>query len=114
MEQQRIKRDFVKTAEAIGRLVEKKNNAYGDSFAKTGDVMRIFYPNGISPDQYDDALGIVRGIGWAMVPECMGSSSVLAVFQADSLEHVVDDSFHMPHARKNPAMLSPVSWPEPR
>jgi hypothetical protein len=44
----------------IGKLVDEKNAAYGDSFAKSGDVMAILYPNGIKPDQYRDALAVVR------------------------------------------------------
>lgn len=44
----------------IGRLVDSKNAAYGDSFGKSGDVMRLLYPEGIRPDQYDDALGVIR------------------------------------------------------
>jgi hypothetical protein len=44
----------------IGTLVESKNAAYGDSFAKSGDVLRILYPDGITPEQYDDALAVVR------------------------------------------------------
>lgn len=45
---------------AIGRLVAEKQAAYGDSFGKSGDVLRILYPNGIQPDQYGDALAVVR------------------------------------------------------
>ena len=44
----------------IGELVERKNKAYGDSFAKSGDILRILFPNGIEPDQYDDVLAIAR------------------------------------------------------
>ena len=44
----------------IGALVAEKQKAYGDSFGKAGDVLRIFYPNGISPEQYDDALAVTR------------------------------------------------------
>ena len=44
----------------IGELVERKNKAYGDSFAKSGDILRILYPNGLEPDQYDDVLAIAR------------------------------------------------------
>ena len=44
----------------IGRLVAEKNAAYGDSFARSGEVMRILYPAGVRPDQMDDALGVVR------------------------------------------------------
>ena len=44
----------------IGELVERKNKAYGDSFAKSGEILRILYPDGIEPDQYDDVLAIAR------------------------------------------------------
>ena len=44
----------------IGKLVESKQAAYGDSFGKSGDIMRILYPSGISPEKMDDALCLVR------------------------------------------------------
>ena len=44
----------------IGRLVDAKQTAYGDSFGKAGAVMRILYPDGISVAQLDDALCVVR------------------------------------------------------
>lgn len=44
----------------IGRLVTEKQTAYGDSFGKTGDVLRILCPDGIKPEQYDDILAITR------------------------------------------------------
>ena len=44
----------------IGELVDTKQKAYGDSFGKSGSILRVLYPNGISPEQYDDALAIVR------------------------------------------------------
>lgn len=44
----------------IGKLVGEKQAAYGDSFGRSGAVMRALYPNGISPEQMDDALAIVR------------------------------------------------------
>jgi hypothetical protein len=54
------KPDFVTLATEIGKLVEEKNAAYGSSFAKCGEFLRILYPDGIQPDQYHDALLIVR------------------------------------------------------
>ncbi len=45
---------------ALGRLVETKQKAYGDSFGKAGAVMRILYPAGVAAEQLDDALTIVR------------------------------------------------------
>jgi hypothetical protein len=44
----------------IGRLVEEKQAAYGDSFGRSGEVIRAFYPTGIPPEKLDDALGVIR------------------------------------------------------
>jgi hypothetical protein len=44
----------------IGNLVSIKQKAYGNSFGKSGDVMRILYPEGVPADKLDDALTIVR------------------------------------------------------
>lgn len=44
----------------VGELVETKQAAYGDSFGRSGAVMRELYPNGIAPEQMDDALAVVR------------------------------------------------------
>jgi len=46
----------------VGSLVDKKQAAYGDSFSRSADVLRIYYPNGIHPDQYNDVLPMVRMI----------------------------------------------------
>jgi hypothetical protein len=56
------KNAFVKFGEEIGNLVAEKNEAYGDSFGKIGNVMRELYPNGINIEQMDDALTVVRVI----------------------------------------------------
>ena len=50
------------TADEIAHLTIEKGEAYGDSLVNSGDVMRIFYPDGIRPDQYIDALAMVRVI----------------------------------------------------
>lgn len=44
----------------IGKLVETKQAAYGDAFGKSGEVMRILYPDGIPVEKLDDALTVVR------------------------------------------------------
>jgi len=44
----------------IGALVDEKNAAYGDSFTKAAEFLKILYPNGIPVDAYTDALCIVR------------------------------------------------------
>ena len=45
---------------SLGALCDEKNAAYGDSFKRTGEIMRILYPTGIQPSQFDDALAVTR------------------------------------------------------
>lgn len=49
---------FEQIANKVGALVDSKNKAYGNSFAKTEEFLKILYPDGIRPDQYKD-LGLV-------------------------------------------------------
>lgn len=51
---------YTEIGAAIGQLVTEKQAAYGDSFGKSGQVLRLLYPDGISPEKLDDALTIVR------------------------------------------------------
>lgn len=44
----------------IADLVVSKQAAYGDSFGKSGSIMKILYPDGIKPEAMEDALTIVR------------------------------------------------------
>lgn len=44
----------------IGVLVDEKNAAYGDSFTKAAEFLKILYPDGIPVEAYTDALCIVR------------------------------------------------------
>jgi hypothetical protein len=46
----------------IGRLVEEKDQAYGRSFQRSQEILKILYPNGVEPDQYCDMLGMIRVI----------------------------------------------------
>lgn len=48
--------------EDIGKLVQEKNEAYGDSFGQACRILEVLYPNGIQPSQYRDALAITRVI----------------------------------------------------
>lgn len=57
-----MKERLLVLGEAIARLVAEKNKAYGDSIGTSGDVLRILYPDGIKPEQYDDLLLIARSI----------------------------------------------------
>lgn len=44
----------------IGRLVDEKNAQYGDSFNRSGNVLRQLYPDGIPTAAYDDMLAVIR------------------------------------------------------
>ncbi len=44
----------------LGRLVDEKQAAYGDSFGKSGAVMKILYPKGVALEQLEDSLTVVR------------------------------------------------------
>ena len=47
-------------AREVAELVIEKQKAYGDSFSRAGEVMKILYPDGISHSQMDEALCIIR------------------------------------------------------
>jgi len=47
-------------AEEVARLVEQKNAAYGSAFAKSGEILKHLYPDGVRPEQYTDMLAIIR------------------------------------------------------
>lgn len=44
----------------IGKLITEKQIAYGNSFGNSGKILEILFPNGISIEQYTDALTITR------------------------------------------------------
>jgi len=52
--------DFSEVGQAVGKIVKEKQEAYGDSFGRSGECLRQMFPNGIKPDQYDDLLTIAR------------------------------------------------------
>lgn len=51
---------YENTGRSIGRLVDEKNKAYGDAFNKSSEFLKILYPDGVRPEQYDDMLATVR------------------------------------------------------
>ena len=55
-----MKTVYEQTAEEIGKLVSQKNQAYGSSFAESHKILSVLYPNGIKPEQYTDALAVIR------------------------------------------------------
>ena len=52
--------EYEEIGKKIGALVDKKQKMYGDSFHKSVDVMKILYPDGVMPDQYQNLLAIIR------------------------------------------------------
>jgi hypothetical protein len=53
---------YEKIGTEIGKLVQEKNEAYGDSFGQSCKILEVLYPEGIKPGQYRDALAITRVI----------------------------------------------------
>lgn len=53
---------YEKAGSDIGSLIQKKNEAYGSSFEKSGEIIKILYPNGVQPEQYADMLAMTRVI----------------------------------------------------
>lgn len=53
-------RPFEDLGREIGRLVDEKNAAYGDSFGRAGEILEILYPDGVRPAQYRDFLAVTR------------------------------------------------------
>ena len=53
---------YSEIALTIAELVERKQKMYGNSFDHAGEIMRILYPIGISLDQLESALTVVRVI----------------------------------------------------
>lgn len=44
----------------LSSLLAEKQKAYGDSVGISEDLMRIFYPNGITLAQYRDSIFVIR------------------------------------------------------
>lgn len=57
-----MKTIYQEQAEQIGNIVSQKNAAYGSAFAEAHHILKVLYPNGIRPEQYTDALAVIRVI----------------------------------------------------
>jgi hypothetical protein len=51
---------FERIGQEVGKLVAEKNRAYGDSFNKCSEFLRLLYPQGVKPEQFGDMLALVR------------------------------------------------------
>ena len=38
---------YTEIGQQIGQLVQQKNEAYGDSFSKSEDILKVLFPNGV-------------------------------------------------------------------
>jgi hypothetical protein len=52
--------DYEEIARQIGAVVRLKQAAYGDSFNKSCEVLKVLYPDGVSPDNFKDFLAVTR------------------------------------------------------
>ncbi len=51
---------FVEIGKKIGTIVQEKNAAYGDSFSRSEDILKVLYPEGVKPENYRNFLMITR------------------------------------------------------
>jgi hypothetical protein len=51
---------FESVGAKLGMLLDEKRNAYGNGATTATDILKILYPNGVKPDQYQDMLLMVR------------------------------------------------------
>ena len=51
---------YAQEAINLAELITKKQIAYGDSFGQSKRIIEVMYPKGIAPEQYQDALAIIR------------------------------------------------------
>ena len=51
---------FMPIAVKIAELVQEKNAAYGDAAGKSVEYLKLLYPSGVRPEQYQNMLLLVR------------------------------------------------------
>ena len=51
---------YVHEAINLAELITKKQITYGDSFGQSKRIIEVLYPKGIAPEQYQDALAVIR------------------------------------------------------
>ncbi len=51
---------FEDLGKEIGKIVDEKNKAYGNSFDLAGSFLKLLWPNGCPPEQFDDLLAMAR------------------------------------------------------
>jgi len=56
------RRPLVEIGTEVGILLERKNLAYGSSFERAPEILRVLFPEGVRPEQYQDLLVVTRVI----------------------------------------------------
>jgi hypothetical protein len=51
---------YAAAALEVAELVARKQEAYGDAFTRSGEVLKILYPEGVSVDNYQELLTVTR------------------------------------------------------
>jgi len=51
---------FLDEGEKLAILLAKKHIQYGESYKRSGDILKLLYPDGIKPEQYGDMLAVTR------------------------------------------------------
>lgn len=74
---------YEQIAQQIGKLVDEKNKAYGDSFHKSGEFLELLWPNGIPVEKYEDALALVR-----IFDKCMRIANQKNAFEEDPYKDI--------------------------
>lgn len=52
--------DYESLGKQIGKLVAEKQQAYGNSYGHSGEILKILFPKGVQPEQYTELLAICR------------------------------------------------------
>ena len=53
-------KSYKEIAVEVADLVETKQAQYGNAFGKSEEILRVLYPNGVSPENYTSLLTVTR------------------------------------------------------
>ena len=56
----RLRGKYASLGSDVGRLVDRKQAAYGDSMSKVPELAKVLYPDGFYPEEYEDAIAVIR------------------------------------------------------
>lgn len=55
-----MKHNYPQIGADLGKLIAEKQKAYGDSYGKSGELLKVLFPAGVSPANYPNVLAIIR------------------------------------------------------